>query len=42
MQKSGAIPKQLKDLKELKNDEILSIDEFNKKREKLVAELAEL
>ena len=41
MPKRGAIIQQLKDIKVLKDDGILSTDEFNK-RDKLVTELAEL
>ena len=35
----GVILKQLKDLKELKNGDVISIDEFNKEREKLTPAL---
>ncbi|XP_067054744.1 uncharacterized protein [Acropora muricata] len=42
MLKRGAIIQQLKDIKLLKDDGILSTDEFNKERDKLVTELEKL
>lgn len=42
MPKQDAIIQELKDIKVLKNDAILQMDEFNKERDKLVTELEEL
>ncbi|XP_044167062.1 uncharacterized protein LOC122951088 isoform X2 [Acropora millepora] len=42
MLKRGAIIQQLKDIKLLKDNGILSTDEFNKERDKLVTELEKL